>query len=756
MFPEDEAGNSLSIGPENALVTAVAPIEGVPNVEAPASQASGAAMIERPPEVGPEMVDLPGDFPSALQTPESADISEMITGMADVRGPAPGQVKKGLVVKVTDSEVMVDIGLKSEGAIPRSEFLNEDGQVTVKPGDEVDVLIEAYDEQEGTFTVSHRKAAVLRAWEDLEAAWHNHSSVKGRVLERTKGGMTVSIGGVRAFLPASQADMRPLRNPDSLVGQESEFKIIKLNQGRNNAVVSRKAALEEEAAQRRAELAERLVEGADVTGQVKNLTTYGAFVDLGGMDGLLHVTDLAWGRVSHPSEVVQVGQEVSVKVLKYDREKERISLGLKQLVPDPWERAVAYYRPGDRLTGRVVSLTDYGAFCELEPGIEGLIHVSEMTWSRYHKHPSKFVKPGDQVEVSVLEVNSKQRRISLSLRQSLGDPWSTLAERLAPGGTVEGRVRNLTEYGAFVEIEDGVEGLIHVSDLSWTRNIKHPSEVLKKGQKIRAAVVSVDPKQRRISLGLKQLEPDAWQAFFDQTPVGTVLPGKVVRLAQFGAFVELREGIEGLCHLSEMGEEHGRGAKKPLKVGDELPFRVIRVNPEERRIGLSLKEVEGHAAVPEPPKASAAASAAPVPSQGSTTMGEKMAQAIQAAAARSAARAVPQESSRPAEPVQRVEAAPQGPVAGYASADGPASAFSISPGIPEFAAAAASNGSEHNPDPPQQDSASADLAGLSGESETGSSVEGARGGGSDSASTVASAATETVQDPEALPSETQS
>jgi small subunit ribosomal protein S1 len=698
MFPEDEAGSVVSAGSETATTTVPAPAESTLPVEAapPDVVSETADKSELTPEAAADELLFSAELGSALEPAESAEISdEMMTGIGDVPGLTPGQVKKGFVVKVTDAEIMVDIGLKSEGAIPRSEFVAEDGQLTVKPGDEVDVLIEEYDEQEGTFTVSHRKAVVLRAWQDLEIAWRDHTNVKGCVVERTKGGLIVSVSGVRAFLPASQADVRPLRNPDSLIGQEDEFKVIKLNHGRNNVVVSRKAYLEEEAARRKAELAERLVEGAEVTGTVKNLTSYGAFIDLGGMDGLLHVTDLAWGRVAHPSEVVQVGQELRVKVLKYDREKERISLGLKQLVPDPWDRVVAYYRPGDKLAGKVVSLTDYGAFCELEPGIEGLIHVSEMTWSRYHKHPSKFVKPGDPVEVSILEVNSKQRRISLSLRQTMDDPWTTLADRLRPGQTVDGRVRNLTDYGAFVEIEDGIEGLIHVSDLSWTRNIKHPSEVLKKGQKIRAAVVSIDPKLRRISLGLKQLEPDAWQTFFEQTPVGTVLSGKVVRLAQFGAFVELREGIEGLCHLSEMGEEHSRGGRKPLKVGEELSFRVIRVNPEERRIGLSLKEVEEHVPVPETPKPSAAIAPESGASQGSTTMGQKMAQAIQAAAARSAARAVPRPAPRPVEPPPQPEQKAHAQAATselpVKSAAAPVEDSAASALVPS----ATSNGSEH-------------------------------------------------------------
>jgi small subunit ribosomal protein S1 len=630
----------------------------------------------------PEPTELP-EAAEPLEIPvESAEISEMMTGMPEVGAIPRGQVSQGQVVKITDAEVIVDIGLKSEGAIPRAEFLNEAGELTVQAGDVVDFLIEEYDEQEGTFTVSHRKAATIRAWESLELASQDQSNVTGRVIERSKGGLTVSVGGVRAFLPASQADIRPLRNLDSLIGQEIECKVIKLNRARNNAVVSRKAALEEGVKQRKAELDTVLADGVELVGRVKNLTGYGAFVDVGGMDGLLHVTDLAWGRVGHPSEVVQVGQEVRVKVLKYDREKERISLGMKQLLPDPWEQVVKTYHAGDRLRGRVVSLTDYGAFCEIEPGIEGLIHVSEMTWSRRLKHPSKFVQVGETVDVSVLEVNSEQRRISLSLRQSLGDPWSTVDERLATGTIIEGRVRNLTDYGAFVEIEDGVEGLVHVSDLSWTKNVKHPSEVLKKGQKIKAQVLSVDGKQRRISLGLKQLEPDAWETFFDQTPVGTVLTGKVARLAQFGAFVEVREGIEGLCHVSEMGEEHGRGGKRPLKAGMELPFTVIKINREERKVGLSLKSAEEQRVeevaprVPAPASAPAPTPAAPLSATApaATTMGEKMAQAIRAAAVVSAARQAAQNRTKHAAPVQSAPAA-QSVAAQNQAASAPAAAL---------------------------------------------------------------------------------
>ena len=658
MFPEAVPGSvpSVETGPETVTTTTSA--------AAPQGEPVAESEVHTPVAPSVEGADgtavTPVEIAEATETADAAEIGELLTAMPEVSGVPIGQVTKGYVVKVTDDEVMVDIGLKSEGAIPRAEFVGEDGQVAVQPGDSVDVLIEEYDEQEGTFTVSHRKAAVLRAWEDLERASNEQTNVTGRVIERTKGGMTVSVSGVNAFLPASQADIRPLRNIDALIGEEITCKVVKLNRGRNNVVVSRRAALEEENAQRKAELTQQLAEGVELTGRVKNLTSYGAFVDLGGMDGLLHVTDLAWGRVGHPSEVVKVGQELRVKVLKYDPEKERVSLGLKQLVPDPWERVAISYRPGDHLKGRVVSLTDYGAFCEIEPGIEGLIHVSEMTWSRRHKHPSKFVNVGETVEVSVLEVNSGQRRISLSLRQTLGDPWKTLTDRLGTGAVVEGRVRNVTDYGAFVEIEDGIEGLIHVSDISWSRNVKHPSEVLKKGQKIKAAVLNIDTEQRRVALGLKQLEPDIWQTFVSQTPVGSVVPGKVVRLTQFGAFVELREGVEGLCHVSEMSDEHRQRGKSPLKLGTELPFRVLRVSAEEHKIGLSLKEkeVEEHVETPQRGKNGKAEATAPVPQPlMSTTMGEKMAQAIKAAAKVSAAKRETQTVAQPAQTVSNSAAA---------------------------------------------------------------------------------------------------
>ncbi|MBI1941886.1 MAG: 30S ribosomal protein S1, partial [Acidobacteria bacterium] len=413
----------------------------------------------------------PNEF--STDPPESGEIGHLIERMEAMSSVAQGEIVRGTVVKVTDAEVIVDLGLKSEGAIPRDEFLADDGSLSVSPGEPVDVWVEHYNEQEGTVSVSYRKAARRRAWEDIDKAFQEQTILPGRVVERVKGGLVVDIG-VRAFLPGSQADLRPHFNLDSLLGKEIDCRVIKLNRKRSNVVVSRRVVLEEEVIRRKGRLLEQLAEGAVLEGRVKNLTHYGVFVDLGGTDGLLHITDLSWGRVSHPSEIVRVGQEIKVKVLKYDKEKERISLGLKQLAPDPWEGVASSYHVGGRLTGRVVGIVDYGAFVELEPGVEGLIHVSEMSWSRRLKHPSKILNPGDQVEVAVLEVNAPQRRISLSLRQTLSNPWSTLAERYTVGAVVQGRVRNLTEFGAFVEVEEGVDGLIHLSNLSWAENVKHP------------------------------------------------------------------------------------------------------------------------------------------------------------------------------------------------------------------------------------------------------------------------------------------
>ena len=537
-------------------------------------------------------------------TSDSSDMSKLLADSETFSGAplVPGEVVQGEVVKVADGEVVISLRLKTEATAPIAEFLNSEGQVSVAPGDKVDIWIEQYDDVTGRVEISHQKAVQRKIWEDIERAFQEQTTIKGRVIDRIKGGLTVDVG-VPAFLPASHADVRAHRNVDELKGEEITCKIIKINRKRNNVVISRKLALEEDLNRRRSELAERLVEGAEVVGTVKNLAGYGVFVDLGGLDGLLHITDLAWGRVANPAEVVQVGQEIRVKVLKHDIEKGRVSLGLKQLTPDPWEMVPHTYHAGDRVTGRVVSLADYGAFVELEPGVEGLIHISEMSWSKRLRHPSKILKVDDRVDVGVLEVDMAKRRISLSLKASLPDPWTTIGEKYAVGAIVQGRVRNLTDFGAFVEIEDGVDGLIHLSNMSWNRNIKHPSEILKKGQKIDAVVLALDPVNRRLALGLKQLEEDPWQSFFNKIHVGDVVHGKVSRQVAFGVFVELQEGIEGLCHVSEMENERSGSAK--LELGSEHEFRIIRLNPGDRKIALSMKEPAPPPPPPEPvvPKA---------------------------------------------------------------------------------------------------------------------------------------------------------
>ncbi|MGA2986161.1 MAG: 30S ribosomal protein S1 [Terriglobia bacterium] len=547
-------------------------------------------------------------------TPESSEMSNLLAGMETLSAVplVPGEVVQGKVLKVADGEVVVDLGLKTEATAPFAEFLNSEGQVSVAPGDTVDIWIEQYDEVTGRVEISHQKAVRRKVWEDIERAFQKQTIVTGRVIDRIKGGLTVDVG-VPAFLPASHADVRVHGNVDELKGQEITCKIIKINRKRNNVVVSRKLALEEELNRRKGELAERLVEGAEVVGKVKNLADYGVFVDLGGIDGLLHITDLAWGRVSHPSEVVQVGQEIRLKVLKHDVEKGRVSLGLKQLTPDPWEMVPRTYHEGDRVAGRVVSLTDYGAFVELEPGVEGLVHISEMSWSKRLRHPSKILKMGDRVDVGVLEVDMSKRRISLSLKASLPDPWTTVVEKYALGAVVQGRVRNLTDFGAFVEIEDGVDGLIHLTNISWNRNIKHPTEILKKGQKVDAVVLALDPANRRLALGLKQMEEDPWQSFFAKINVGDMVHGKVSRQVSFGVFVELQEGIEGLCHVSEMANGQGGSGNAKLEVGSEHEFRVIRLNPGDRKIALSTKE-----AAPPPPPPEPAAPKAKEPERLST------------------------------------------------------------------------------------------------------------------------------------------
>ena len=444
------------------------------------------------------------DFASALET-FTTEAEEAVS---------EDRVIKGTVLKLTATHVVVDIGAKSEGMLPLSEVLDHEGKPKFKPGDEIDVMRDKGEAEEGYVNLSHQKAQRIHAWEEIEKAYNEKKPIKAVVIERIKGGLTVDIHGAHAFLPGSQVDLRPIRNLDGMKGQTIEVAVIKLNKKRGNIVVSRKELLEGEQNEKRSKTLEHLEEGSVLTGVVKNLTEYGAFVDLGGLDGLLHITDMSWGRLTHPKDLVNVGDQIQVKVLKYDKDKQRVSLGFKQLTPDPWLDAEHRYPEGAHVGGRVISVTDYGAFVELEQGIEGLVHVSEMTWSKRMKHPSKLVNVGDQVECVVLNVNPTERRISLGMRQLAANPWDSLHEKFPVGMTVEGRVRNLTDFGAFIEIEDGIDGLVHVSNLSWTKRVKHPSEVLKKGDRVKAVVLAIEPDKRRLSLGVKQLQPDVWESFF--------------------------------------------------------------------------------------------------------------------------------------------------------------------------------------------------------------------------------------------------
>ena len=550
--------------------------------------------------IAPEAEAPPPDVTPADERDESAEPAldeaeeyERLLDMYDVsfRNFAEGEVVRGVVLRVSESEVIVDVGYKSEGMIAIEEFRDENGEIPVKTGDSVDVLIEKTENREGYVVLSKEKAEKMKVWDEVERAYQERRVVTGRVIERVKGGLAVDIG-VRAFLPGSQVDMRPVRNLDALRGQELRMRVIKVNKKRGNIVLSRKAVLEEENAEKKNETLTTLEEGKVLDGVVKNITEYGAFVDLGGIDGLLHITDMSWGRINHPNEVLNVGDEIRVVVLKFDRESERVSLGMKQLQADPWTTATIKYPVGARVKGRVVSLTDYGAFVELEQGVEGLIHVSEMSWSKKVKHPSKILAVNQEVECQVLGIDQEAHRISLGLKQVESNPWEQLAEKYPIGAKITGKVRNLTEFGAFVEVEEGIDGLIHISDLSWTKRVKHPSEVLKKSDTVEAVVLNIDAENQRLSLGLKQLATDVWEDYLANHNIGDVVEGKIVRVTTFGAFVELAEGVEGLVHVSELDERRIERPEEQFKPGDAFPMKIIKVQEDDRKIGLSIKAVK--------------------------------------------------------------------------------------------------------------------------------------------------------------------
>jgi small subunit ribosomal protein S1 len=500
-----------------------------------------------------------------------------------------GQILRGIVVDITPDHVTVDVGYKSEGQIPMQEFLKRDRKVDVKVGDRIDVLLERKESEEGALILSKEKADKIKVWKDISRSCREGEVIEGEITGKVKGGLSVDIGHIQAFLPGSQIDLKPIRNLDALVGQRLRFKVIKFNRKRNNIVLSRRVLLDEERKQLREETLKMINEGDLVEGTVKNLTDYGAFVDLGGMDGLLHITDISWGRIGHPSERLSVGERIKVKVLHFDREKEKVSLGLKQALPDPWESVPRKYQGGSRVKGKVVNVTDYGVFVELEEGVEGLVHISELTWSKKMKHPSKMVRIGDTVEVMVLDCDPAKRRISLGMKQIEPNPWVLIEEKYPVGTKVVGRVKTVTDFGIFIGFDEGVDGLVHVSEMSWTKKIKHPGELYKKGQEVEAVVLNIDRKNERFSLGIKQLTPDPWKDVARRYRKGEVVAGKVTNVTDFGAFVELEEGIEGLVHVSEISREKVEKPSDVLKVGDTLSAVVLHIDPHDRRIGLSIK-----------------------------------------------------------------------------------------------------------------------------------------------------------------------
>lgn len=504
---------------------------------------------------------------------------------------AEGEVVNGKIIAVDKDYVLVDIGYKSEGQIRINEFKDENGTINANVGDDVEVMVEFWDEEEERVVLSKEKAAKVKVWEAIKKIYDEDETVEGVITNRVKGGFSVDIG-LQAFLPGSQADLRPIRNLDDMVGKSFTYKVLKYNRKRSNIVLSRRAILEHERDAKRSATLASISEGQILDGVVKNITEYGVFVDLGGVDGLLHITDISWGRVKHPSELFSVGDTIKVKILSFDLEKERVSLGMKQLTPDPWTVAAEKYPVSSRVTGKVVSLTDYGAFVELEDGVEGLIHVSEMSWTRKIRHPSKVVSVGEEVEAVVLDIKPESRRISLGMKQVVPNPWELISEKYPIGTTIEGKIKNITDFGLFIGIDDDIDGLVHISDISWTKRIKHPSELYKKGDVVQAIVLDIDKSNERFSLGIKQLQDDPWKTVKERYEVGKEITGKVTNITDFGVFVELEEGIEGLIHVSEISKEKIKTPVGQYEIGDLITAKVMNVNTDERRIGLSIKRLE--------------------------------------------------------------------------------------------------------------------------------------------------------------------
>ncbi|WP_319777994.1 30S ribosomal protein S1 [Maridesulfovibrio sp.] len=522
------------------------------------------------------------DFEAALEDYLNADFGNL----------DEGSIVSGEVVKVDKDFVLIDVNFKSEGQIAVSEFLDADGEMTVAVGDKVDVFVANKNENEGTIHLSRDKAKRMQLFDKLEEVQEKEGVVEGRIIRRIKGGYTVDLGGVEAFLPGSHVDLRPVPDMDALVDQTYEFKILKINRRRSNVIVSRRVLLEEQRNEMRSQLLETLEEEQTVKGKVKNITEYGVFIDLGGLDGLLHITDMSWKRIKHPKEMVALGDELELKVLNFDKEGQKVSLGLKQLVPDPWEDISGKYPEGAKYTGKVTNLADYGAFVELEAGVEGLVHISEMSWTRKLRHPSQMVRVGDEVDVVVLGVDPDKKRISLGMKQVKPNPWDVVAEKFPEGTILEGQIKNITEFGVFIGIEDGIDGLIHVSDISWTRKVRHPSEVYAVGDSVQAKVLTVDKENEKFTLGVKQLSEDPWSQVPTKYPVGCTLEGLVTNITDFGLFVEVEEGIEGLVHVSEISHKKIKNPSEMFKEGVTIQAKVIHVSADERRLGLSIKQLK--------------------------------------------------------------------------------------------------------------------------------------------------------------------
>ncbi len=543
-----------------------------------------------------ELEKQPFSEMEAGSTSDDHDTDEDMDSMHDLyeqsfRNIQEGEVIRGRIVQVSDDFVMVDIGYKSEGQISIHEFKDEKGTVQASVGDEIDVLLEFHDDDDGTIHLSKEKAAKIKVWDDISRIYGEDGTIEGKIVAKVKGGLAVDIG-VQAFLPGSQVDLRPVRNLESLIGHTFPFKVLKYNKKRRNVVLSRRALLEKEREQMKSHTLATLEDSKVVDGVVKNITDYGVFVDLGGIDGLLHITDMSWGRVGHPSELFQIGDRIKVKVLSFDRDNERVSLGLKQLVDDPWTRAESRYPVGTKVKGKVVSLTDYGAFVEIEEGVEGLIHVSEMSWTKKIRHPSKLLSVGDEVEAVVLSINPESKRISLGMKQLESNPWDIIAQKYPVGTTIAGKIKNITDFGIFIGIDEGIDGLVHISDISWTKRVKHPSEIFRKNQEVQAIVLNIDKDNERFSLGIKQLESDPWESIPQRYPLGSVVSGPITNVTDFGLFVELEEGIEGLVHVSEISKEKIKSPIGAYKPGDKITAKVINISPKERKIGLSVKKVE--------------------------------------------------------------------------------------------------------------------------------------------------------------------